>query len=47
MSTIIRRFISYVGKVKMSDFKNETHMALVDNYCKEQESRLILSTTLR
>ncbi|OAX81599.1 hypothetical protein ACJ72_04061 [Emergomyces africanus] len=24
----IRRFISYVGKVKLSDFKDSTHMAL-------------------
>ncbi|KAL3474255.1 hypothetical protein BJX99DRAFT_260523 [Aspergillus californicus] len=39
MSTTIRRFISYVGKVSLSDFKDKTHMALVDNYCKEQETR--------
>ncbi|OJD13571.1 hypothetical protein AJ78_05987 [Emergomyces pasteurianus Ep9510] len=39
MSTVIRRFISYVGKVKLSDFKDPTHMALVDKYCNEQESR--------
>lgn len=40
MSTVIRRFISYVGKVKLSDFKDPTHMALVEKYCNEQESRV-------
>lgn len=40
MSTVIRRFISYVGKVKLTDFKNSTHMTLVDKYCNEQESRV-------
>ncbi|PYH94144.1 hypothetical protein BO71DRAFT_399124 [Aspergillus ellipticus CBS 707.79] len=39
MSTVIRRFISYIGKVKLTDFKDQTHMALVDSYCKEQEAR--------
>lgn len=30
ISTIIRRFISYVGKVNPSDFKNTAHATLVD-----------------
>ncbi|EDN07273.1 predicted protein [Histoplasma mississippiense (nom. inval.)] len=29
MSLIIRRFISYIGKVKLSNFKNSTHRTLV------------------
>ncbi|EER39361.1 hypothetical protein HCDG_06466 [Histoplasma capsulatum H143] len=40
MSLIIRRFISYIGKVKLSDFKNSTHRPLVDAYCHEQEARV-------
>ncbi|KAJ6105324.1 hypothetical protein N7523_010134 [Penicillium sp. IBT 18751x] len=39
MSKIIQRFISYVGKVKPSDFKDSSHMALVDKYCNDQEKR--------
>ncbi|KAJ5555934.1 hypothetical protein N7513_003576 [Penicillium frequentans] len=39
MSNVVRRFISYVGKVKLSDFKDESHKALVDKYCKDQETR--------
>ncbi|KAJ6125383.1 hypothetical protein N7471_012700 [Penicillium samsonianum] len=30
MSKVIRRFISYVGRVKLSEFKDESHMGLVD-----------------
>ncbi|GFF62716.1 hypothetical protein IFM60648_00699 [Aspergillus lentulus] len=39
MSTVIRRLISYVGKVRPNDFKDVTHMTLVDKYCHEQETR--------
>ncbi|RMZ85148.1 hypothetical protein DV738_g264, partial [Chaetothyriales sp. CBS 135597] len=39
MSKIFRRFITYVGKVKLSDFKDADQIALVDKYCKEQEAR--------
>ena len=40
MSNIIRRFISYVGKVKISDFKDPVKRAVVDKYCKDQEERV-------
>lgn len=40
MSNVIRRFISYVGKVKLSDFKDASHKALVDSYCNDQETRV-------
>lgn len=40
MSNVMRRFISYVGKVKLSDFKELSHMALVDKYCNDQEARV-------
>ncbi|KAJ6102985.1 hypothetical protein N7486_005412 [Penicillium sp. IBT 16267x] len=41
MSKVIRRFIFYVGRVKLSDFKDESHMALVDKYCNDQETRFL------
>lgn len=40
MSTVIRRFMSYVGKVRLSDFKNPTHAKIVDQYCKDQEAKV-------
>jgi len=40
MSKIIRGFISYVGKVKLSDVKDPSHMALIDKYCNGQEKRV-------
>lgn len=40
MSNVIRRFISYVGKVKLNDFKDSSHMALVDKYCSDEETRV-------
>lgn len=46
MSNVVRRFISYVGKVKLSDFKDESHKALVDKYCKDQETRVSQMSTL-
>ncbi|PYH98322.1 hypothetical protein BO71DRAFT_395436 [Aspergillus ellipticus CBS 707.79] len=39
MSTVIRRFISYIGKYSLSDFKNPAHATLVDTYCNDQEKR--------
>ncbi|KAL4766950.1 hypothetical protein BDW60DRAFT_201151 [Aspergillus nidulans var. acristatus] len=39
MSTVVRRFISYIGKCSLSDFKNPTHATLVDTYCNDQEKR--------
>ncbi|KAL8745466.1 MAG: hypothetical protein Q9190_002403 [Brigantiaea leucoxantha] len=39
MSNIIRRLISYVGKVKLSDFKDPSTTAIVDKYCEDQEAR--------
>lgn len=40
MTTVNRRFISCVGKVKLSDFEDPSHMALVDKYCNDQETRV-------
>lgn len=40
MSNVIRRFISYVGKVKLSDFRNPSHKELVEKYCNDQETRV-------
>lgn len=45
MATVLRRFISYVGKVKLGDFKDPKHVALVDSYCKDQESRVSIDAT--
>lgn len=40
MSKVIRRFISVVGKVKLSDFKDETQRAKIEKYFSEQEKRV-------
>lgn len=40
MSTVIRRFISCIGKVKLSEFKATKYMTLIDKYRKRYGSRV-------
>ncbi|CEL05516.1 hypothetical protein ASPCAL06634 [Aspergillus calidoustus] len=40
MSTIIRRFLSYIGKCKPSDFKNPAHGTLVDLLQRPRETSI-------
>ncbi|KAF2161842.1 hypothetical protein M409DRAFT_27898 [Zasmidium cellare ATCC 36951] len=39
MANVIRRFISYVGKVKLGDFKDPSLLKQVHKYCNDQETR--------